>query len=74
MFKNVKVDAETHRLMSIRAAKLGVHKNTLASALIELGLSMPDEAILHAMFSVTSHVKTEYPSQENPPKSVPDPL
>jgi len=67
MMKNVKIDAETHRLMSIKAAKLGVHKNILASALIELALSMTDEAILDAMFSVTSHVRKEYPSQDQQP-------
>lgn len=62
MYKNVKIDTETHRLMSIKAARLGVHKNALASALIELALTMTDEEILNALFSVTSSVKTEYQS------------
>lgn len=58
MVKNVKIDNETHKQMSVKAATLGVHKNVLASALIELGLSMKDEDILNAIFCVTSDVKT----------------
>lgn len=73
MVKNVKIDEETHRLMSMKAAKLQVHKNTIASALIELGLSMPDEAILRAIFDVTSHEnsRTGYHDQDRGTKSQP---
>lgn len=65
MSKNIKVDEEIHRQMSIRAARLGIHKNVLSSALIELALTMTDEAILMTIDTVTSHVKTVYPNQDS---------
>lgn len=71
MVMNVKIDAEVHRQMSIKAAELQVHKNVLASALIECGLTMTDEAILQACFCVTSDAKTECPNPVPAPKSQP---
>lgn len=68
MTKNVKIDDEVHRLMSIRAARLALHKNVLATALIELALTMTDEEILRVALCVTSHSKTEYPNQDQGPK------
>lgn len=70
--KNLKVNDETHRQMSIRAAQLGVQKNVLASALIELALAMDNNTILRFIFSVTNDVKTVYQNQDQVPKSQPD--
>lgn len=72
MTKNVKIDDETHRLMSIKAADLQLHKNVLTTVLINLGLSMSDTVILCAADTVTSHVKTVCQRQDledSPPKS-----
>lgn len=66
MEKNVKIDETVHRQMSIRAAKLGIQKSVLTDALITIGLSMTDDAILKTIDSVTSHIKTEYPNQDQP--------
>jgi hypothetical protein len=43
MEKNIKVDAETHRRVSIEAARTGIKKGTLTAALINAVLDVPEE-------------------------------
>jgi hypothetical protein len=44
--KNVKIDEEIHREMSIKSAMGRIGKTTLTNALIRAGLSLPDEILL----------------------------
>lgn len=44
--KNVKIDNEIHREMSIESAKMGVGKTTLTNALIRAAMSLPDEVLI----------------------------
>lgn len=44
--KNVKIDNEVHREMSIESAKMGVGKTTLTNALIRAAMSLPDEVLI----------------------------
>lgn len=65
MTKNVKIDDEVHRLMSIRAARLGVHKSELSSVLLHLGLQSHDDIILAWIADAREPIKNqEYPSQD----------
>ena len=44
--KNVKIDADIHRKISVKAAELGVHKGVLTDALISAALEhLDDEGI-----------------------------
>lgn len=68
MVKNVKIDAEVHRLLSIRAAKTTTKISDLASALILAALeNVPTEVLNSYLFMVTS---TEKRAQEEEEKTI----
>lgn len=56
MVKNVKLDDEVHRSLSIKAGELTCKKSDLCSALVLAALArMTDEEIRTYLDSVTSH-------------------
>lgn len=53
MDKTIKISAETHKRISIRAATLGMKKSELCDALIHFGLKERDRELLE--YIVTNH-------------------
>lgn len=51
MLKNVKIDAETHRLLSMKAAQLSEQKGILCAVLIRAALQQIPEDTLHNLLS-----------------------
>jgi len=51
MVKNVKIDDETHRAMSIKAATLKAQKNKLSSILIRVALAKFTDAEIQQFLS-----------------------
>lgn len=56
VLKNVKIDEETHRLLSIAASTMTVQKGHLCAALIRAALQhIPEKTTLQYLENVTSH-------------------
>ena len=54
--KNVKIDEETHRMLSIAASTLCVQKGHLCAALIRAALQqLPEKTTLEYLDAVTTH-------------------
>lgn len=65
MVKNVKIDDEVHRQLSIRASETSTKKSDLASALVLAGLDhLPQEVINTYVFMVTSNKNSKVPEED----------
>lgn len=62
MDKTIKISAEMHQQVSIKAATLGVKKSALCEALLSVGLAADENILLK--YIVTNHVNaTDEPEE-----------
>jgi len=59
MVKNVKIDDEAHRMLSVKAAELAAQKGELCSILIRAALQNTPEAELKQLLKDYAPVNTE---------------